>query len=402
MPFTRRTLLATAATLVTCWPHADENRDGQFIFNNSKSDTSSSRDQIPQFTSRFIEHETDVGYVHCPSLCEVSPGILVCAWYAGTREGAKDVGVWLSDLNQRGGDSHTTLANGHSSWSVPRVIMDRTIATEELDRYVRKVGNALVFTDQEQRLWLIYVSIAIGGWSGSSLNARCSLDRGVTWQPSHRLTLSPCFNISELVRAAPVYLTSGEIGLPIYHEFVGQFPEMLWVRPQGHRLSATKTRMTGGHSYIQPTIVPMGPKRGIAYLRNLTADRCISYQLTDDAGVTWGSPLSTGLPNPNSSMAAVRLSTGAVVMAFNDSTENREDMTLAVSSDGINGWKRIAVLDRVPGERFAYPYAVQSGDGMLHLVYSWQVKKVRHIAFNEAWVVQQLSDPRISSNEGPL
>ena len=396
---TRRTLLTAAASTLWCWPREDEEvHPGEASFRLATSDVASAGASEPQFMGRFIEHDIEVGYVHCPSLCEVSPGSLACAWYAGTREGAKDVGVWFSDLSPP--DSTSPL--GMSAWSVPRVIMDREIATQELDRYIRKVGNALLFTDAEQRLWLIYVSIAVGGWSGSSLNARCSLDRGVTWLPSHRLSLSPCFNISELVRAAPVYLTSGEIGLPIYHEFVGQFPEMLWLRPNGNQLSATKTRMTGGHSFIQPVIVPMGPKHAIAYLRNLTAERCIGYQETQDAGRTWTAPRSLSLPNPNSSMAAVRLSNGSVLMAFNDSKENREDMTLAVSADGINDWKRIMRLDRVPQEFFAYPYMIQSSDGLIHLVYSWKMRKVRHVTFNEAWVMRQLSSPPLASHGGQL
>jgi len=400
---TRRTLLTAAASTLWCWPREDEEvHPGDASFQLSPSNAALEAGE-PQFVDRFIEHEIEVGYVHCPSLCEVSPGSLACAWYAGTREGAKDVGVWVSDLSLPAvKPAAPPERHQAAAWSVPRVILDREIATEELDRFIRKVGNALLFTDAEQRLWLIYVSIAVGGWSGSSLNARCSLDRGITWQPSHRLSLSPCFNISELVRAAPVRLASGEIGLPIYHEFVGQFPEMLWLRPNGNRLSATKTRMTGGHSFIQPVIVPMGPKHAIAYLRNLTADRCIGYQETQDAGRTWTAPRSLSLPNPNSSMAAVRLSNGSVLMAFNDSTKNREDMTLAVSLDGINDWTRIMELDRVPKEFFAYPYLIQSSDGMIHLVYSWKMRKVRHVAFNEAWVKRQLNSPPQTSHGGQL
>jgi predicted neuraminidase len=399
---TRRTLLTAAASTLWCWPREDEEvHPDDASFQLAAPDAASIGVGEPLFVDRFIEHEIEVGYVHCPSLCEVSPGSLVCAWYAGTREGAKDVGVWLSDLGPTTAttpavDSPVTASaspGAVNAWSVPRVILDREIATRELDRYIRKVGNALLFTDAEQRLWLIYVSIAVGGWSGSSLNARCSLDRGVTWQPSHRLSLSPCFNISELVRAAPIRLASGEIGLPIYHEFVGQFPEMLWLRPSGNQLAATKTRMAGGHSFIQPVIVPMGPKHAIAYLRNLTPDRCIGYQETQDAGRTWTTPRSLSLPNPNSSMAAVRLSNGSVLMAFNDSKDNREDMTLAVSPDGIHDWKRIMTLDRVPQEFFAYPYLIRSSDGMIHLVYSWKMRKVRHVAFNEAWAMRQLNQP---------
>ena len=30
-------------------------------------------------------------------------------------------------------------------------------------------------------------------------------------------------------------------------------------------------------------------------------------------------------------------------------------------------------------------------DGLIHLAYAWKMKKIRHVAFNEAWVEQQFS-----------
>lgn len=364
---------------------------------------STRRNEAPRFFSHFIEHDPPLAYAHCPSLCETVGGKIVCAWYAGSREGAADVAVWMSDFLPKETTASHSSASAVRAWSSPRVIMDRLIAIHELDRYLRKVGNAVIFADGEQRLWLVYVTIALGGWSGSSLNARCSLDGGQTWQPSQRLSLSPFLNVSELVRAAPVTLDSGEIGLPIYHECLGQFPELLWLRPTGGRLSVTKTRLTGGRNWIQPALVPLGSHRAIAYLRNISPARRIDYQETVDSGLTWSSPQHLELPNPNSSVAALRLSSGAVLMAFNDAPDSRKNLTLAVSPDGVLNWQRIAVLDKDPHGLFAYPYLIQATDGLIHLAYAWKMKKIRHVVFNEAWVEQQLtqqpSEPQTQSEE---
>ena len=272
---TRRSLLTTAAVALWCWPRGDRAAFPSSSFAIPPNEAAS-RGTAPRFFSHFIAHHPPLAYAHCPSLCETADGKIVCAWYAGSREGAADVAVWMSDFRHtdsvptRLATTDTTIADAPGAnapgaadalesdrrgWSPPRVVVDRKIALDELDRYLRKVGNAVVFADAEQRLWLVYVTIALGGWSGSSLNARCSLDGGATWQPSQRLSLSPFLNISELVRAAPVRLESGEIGLPIYHECLGQFPEMLWLRPTGNRLSVTKTRLTGGREFLQPATV---------------------------------------------------------------------------------------------------------------------------------------------------
>lgn len=76
---------------------------------------------------------------------------------------------------------------------MPRSVVTRETAQRELGRYVKKVGNALVFSDDGQRVNLLYVSIALGGWSGSSLNLKTSADGGQTWGLSQRLQLSPFF-----------------------------------------------------------------------------------------------------------------------------------------------------------------------------------------------------------------
>ena len=388
---TRRTLLMTSAAALWCWPRPDRATFPTSAFKLSATGGVPS-DEVPRFVSHFIEHDPPLAYAHCPSLSETVGGKIVCAWYAGSREGAKDVAIWMSDFTRTDTVEADSSESNVEMWSSPRVVMNGDQARDELDRYLRKVGNSVVFADAEQRLWLVYVTIALGGWSGSSLNACCSLDGGATWQPSQRLTLSPFLNVSELVRAAPVRLESGEIGLPIYHECVGQFPEMLWLHPTGDRLLVTKTRLTGGREFLQPAIVPLGPRRAVAYLRNASPARRIDFQESQDGGFTWSPPRHLDLPNPNSSIAALRLSSGSVLMAFNDSASSRENLTLAVSPDGVNDWKRIAVLDRQPKELFAYPYLIQATDGLIHLAYAWKMKKIRHVAFNEAWIERRLSD----------
>lgn len=327
------------------------------------------------FVESFIDHDPPLAYVHCPSICPLPDGRLLTGWYAGSREGAADVGVFVADSPAAG-----------SGWSPPREVIDRHVAAADLDRYVAKVGNPVVFADADGRPWIVYVSIAVGGWSGSSLNACLSPDGGRTWSASQRLSLSPFFNVSELVRAAPVRTTDGTIGLPAYHECLGKFPELLWLKPQGDRLLATKTRLAGGRSWLQPAVVALGPEDALAFLRNHAHPRRLLVQRTRDAGKTWSLPRDTSLPNPDASIAAVRLSCGTVLLAFNDSPRDRTNLRLAVSADGMNGWRRIATLAEEPGGSFAYPYMIQDAGGTIHLVHEWNKRRIRHLAFNEAWI----------------
>jgi len=372
----RRAALATAAALCG-WPRREPpppqaGRD--FLLPAPPAD------EPPATGGGFIDHDPPLPYVHCPSLCTGPDGRLHCTWYAGSREGGRDVAVWIADAEM----PPDGLA---AVWGPPRVVADRTTAIADLDRYVAKVGNPVVFATAD-RLWVVFVTIAVGGWSGSSLNAVSSTDGGRTWSPARRLVLSPFFNISELVRAAPVPLEGGGVGLPVYHEFAGKFPEMLWLEPRGDRLVATKSRLAGGRSLLQPAVVPADARRAVAYLRNHGPDHALVVQRTNDGGRSWSPPAPTSLPNPDASVAALRLATGAVIVACNLSPTDRHDMTLVRSPDGVGDWSTVAVLENEPRERFAYPFLSRDPGGRIHLVYTWKMRRIRHHVFTERWLLE--------------
>lgn len=391
---TRRGLFAAAAAAAWAWPRGDRatlpEAGGRFELAQEPQPV---LDEVPLFATGFLEHDPPPPFAHCPSLAQLADGRMACCWYAGSREGGKDVAVWWAE------SSAAEEAAGKSVWSKPVAVVDRRTASRDLDRFVAKVGNPVVFTDAAGRPWIVFVSIAVGGWSGSSLNACCSTDGGRSWEPACRLSLSPFLNVSELVRAAPVTLDGDRIGLPVYHECLGKFPEMLWLRPEGNRLVATKSRMAGGRSLIQPAVVPLDPTRAVALLRNHSKARRVAIQHTLDAGRSWSEPEATPLPNPDASVAVVRLAGGRLLVAFNDSAKDRDNLALAVSdsADGraaaIGGWRRIATLESEPGERFAYPYLVRDRGGRVHLAYSWKMSRIRHAVFNEAWIDAQPREP---------
>ncbi len=384
---TRRSLLMASAGLLWGWPRPD--RIAQTTGEDSfLIEPIVHRDEPPQFFSAFIGHEKTLGVAHSSSICQLSNGRFATVWYAGSREGAKDVAVWISRSTQP-----NKPPASDADWDAPQVLVDRESASTELTRYVKKVGNPIIFSDHQDRTWLVYVTIAVGGWSGSSLNVKCSLDQGETWSDSERLILSPLANLSELVRAAPVLMKSGRIGIPIYHESLVKFPELLWLDWKHGKVVWGKTRMAGGTALLQPTIVPLSERRALSYHRDY-GRRGTPWQETLDAGQTWSSPVLTGLPNSDSSVAGLRLSDGSVLLALNDNPKDRRDLTLAVSKDGTGNWERIAVLENQEGTVFCYPSMIRSQDGFIHVVYTWKRERIRYVAFNEAWLQERTQEAR--------
>jgi predicted neuraminidase len=376
--------------------------------------------------------------VHVASLTELKDGTLAAVWYGGKYEGSKDTFIFL-----------TTHAPGKdNSWTEPRGIVGRTSATKELKRYIKKVGNPLIFSDAEDRLWLLFVTVSVGGWSGSSLNVKISEDRGETWSPAQRLTLSPFFNISELARNNPVPLEGGGFAIPIYHEFIGTFSEMLrlrliknfagcrgaprrgdptilkgdnqkklnksfvgsvttgdsftkepligWVRrtPAGGKKKSKeyyafqyhKSRMTWGRCFIQPSVVVQGDHKAAAFYRGHFNNRKVTVAISEDTGVSWSEPVPLDLPNPGSGLNALRLSENRILLAYNDNKYNRENLSLAVLDENGRNPRRVTALENTPGEEFSYPYMLRTRDGNIHLVYTWHRKRIKHVVFNEAWL----------------
>ena len=337
----------------------------------------------PFFAEELINPDSPRRMSHVASICELPDGRLAAVWYAGSREGARDVAICFA-----------TQQRGQTNWTTPRAILTPELASRELHRRVRKVGNAVIFADPaEAKLYLLYVTITVGGWSGSSLNLTTSPDEGQSWTSSQRLTLSPFFNISELVRNRPVPLSDGGWLVPIYHECIGKFPELLWLRDTADGFSATKSRIAGGRSGFQPALAALSTNTALAFLRDCSPRRRVSVARTDDAARTWSSPQALELPNPDSGLSALRLRDGRVLVAFNDSTAGRGNLRLAVSEDQGRTWRRLATLEDETGAEFSYPYLLQGRDGKIHLVYTWKRKAIKHVAFNLAWLNAQKGQP---------
>ena len=333
----------------------------------------------PLCREEFVLSQATTPFAHVSSLCEIGGGRLAAVWCGGSREGARDVAVW----------SATRGPLDNDPWSSPRPIVTRDSAAQETFRFVRKLGNPLLMAEKEGRLSLLYVSVSVGGWSGSSLNLKQSLDGGETWSPSQRLGLSPFFNVSELVKNNAQPLTDGGWAVPVYHEALGKFPEVLWLQPGPGRVEAVKSRAFGGRSAFQPALVALAPQRALLLCRTAGSVPEIFITRTDDAGRHWTAPRPSGLPNPNSGLDALRLRDGRLLLTFNDTTANRENLRLALSSDEGVTWRRAGTLAEEPGEEFSYPFLLQASDGRVHVTYTWKRRNITHVTFNLAWLDSQ-------------
>jgi predicted neuraminidase len=324
---------------------------------------------------RFIQPTGGPPAVHAGTVTQLHDGRLLTAWFAGTREGASDVHILMSSLRP-----------GVSEWSMPTAIATREQTTNELNRYIAKLGNPILFADSRKRVWLFYVTVSMGGWSGSSITLKYSDDDGATWTAAERLVSSPFLNISTLVKGCPIECESGHLLLPVYHEFIRKFGEAIIINPEGQLVS--KIRLTAEQGAIQPWIVPVDREAATAFYRQ--SEHHQKVVLMNHLGNVFNSDCSSievsDVPNPDAAIAVIRRPNGDYLMACNPVESGRHKLSLATSHDGLN-WKIIRDVEvSDPPAEFSYPYLIQAARGDYHLVYTWNRTKMRYLAFDEQWL----------------
>lgn len=319
------------------------------------------------FQTGFIPQPDFILFAHSPTLTRLSNGDLLALWFAGNDEGTPDVKIWQAKYHA-------------GVWEMASAVVSPELISRVTNRYVRKVGNPVVYRSAEGILHLFVVT-AVGGWAASSLNELDSYDEGKTWQNARRLVLTPFFDLSTLCRTSPVALKDGGFYLPVYHESVRDYPEILRFDSGGKFIQ--QIRMTSHNDILQPTIVPIDNQKGYAFFRNNGDDpRTLYRQQTNNCGLEWGILEKTNLINPNSSLVVKELMPGRFLMVHNPS--DRDKIAISISDDALN-WKEICFLDYIPGESFSYP-SIYVYDDIIDVLYSWKKQKIKHVRFNLAWL----------------
>lgn len=417
--------LLLAAVFIAAWRSHPPHQLAPFAQAAVGSDAAKAN-STPQYNSRFVSSDLD-DFVHSSSVTALPGGDLMAVWFAGSREGAADVQVRSARFDAQSGE-----------WGAEQVLATRESTRVGTGRYIRKLGNPVIALGPDQRLWMFYVSVSVGGWATSAINLMVSDDLGRSWSAPRQLVTSPFFNISTLVRAAPVFHADGAIGLPVYHEFMGKFAEYLYLSADGAVID--KFRISRGKHSLQPTIVPLDERRAVAMLRYAgdTHHKVLASR-TEDAGQTWSEPYPLQPSNPNSSLAAVGTDDQGLLVALNDLQDGRFKLSLYGTDAGLSQWRPLVELDQSPdplgqpfsheaykdiiGEGFRassgarrlpleqrflsnldyrvckpqgcdfeyeYPYFSRGADGLYHLVYSWNNTFIKHVSFNAAWLAERL------------
>lgn len=305
----------------------------------------------------FVYENAPFPSCHASTIVEINPQKRMVAFFGGTDEGNKDVGIWLS-------------AQENGKWTAPVLMADGVI--NETVRY--PTWNPVLFKAREGKLFLFYkVGPSPIEWWGM---VRTSADDGKTWSAPRRLPdgiLGP-------IKNKPVQLADGTLLAPSSSETKTSWKAHIEKSTDlGETWNLIPVDPETAFNLIQPSIL-FHPGNKLQILCRSRNDNIVTAY-SEDNGNTWGKVTKTDLPNPSSGTDAVTLKNGSHILVYNPTKRGdngRAKLNVAISTDGKT-WSDIAVLENAPKGEFSYPAVIEGSDGRVRITYTYQRKKVRYV-----------------------
>lgn len=320
----------------------------------------SSLDKQPGLIQRtFIYEKAPYPQCHASTIVETPAG-LVAAWFGGTEEKHRDVGIWVSHLK-----------NG--KWTEAKEVANGVVSSSR--RY--PTWNPVLHQLQDGPLLLFYkVGPSPSTWWGE---VKRSSDNGHTWSVAEKLPT----DILGPIKNKAITLKDGTILSGSSTEHQGWRVHFERSTDGGKTWKSTGPIHDGKEvGAIQPTILIHG--NGKLQALNRTRGKGKIYETwSNDDGLTWSKLKPTSLPNPGSGIDAVTLKDGRHLLVYNHvnkagiATSARSPLNVAISKDGME-WEAALVLENEKGE-YSYPALIQSKDGKVHITYTWNRKKIRYV-----------------------
>lgn len=293
---------------------------------------------------------------HAATLTAFPDGELLAAWYSYVGPGELDGSAIYTARRPAGAED----------WNAPALHIDQPPG----------LGNPVLYSEGDET-WLFH-AVAAGGWSTARIEVQRSPDRGLSWS-SCRPVAGP---IGSNVRYPPVRTADGRLLLPAYDDLLQR--SLFFDSPDGENWTLRSAVWTNPpNQNIQPSVVRLESGQLLAIMRNV-GKGCLWVSASDDGGRSWASPHDGGFPNPASAAVLLRLAGGNLILVFNNSHTERRPLSVAMSPDDGRSWTPPKVL--ADGHStYSYPAAIQTADGLIHVLYSFGRESIRHAVINEAW-----------------
>lgn len=330
----------------------------------------------------FIYEKAPFPQCHASTIAEATDGTLVAAWFGGTREKHPDVGIWSS--RRVGG-----------KWTKPVEVANGVQSPDKR----HPCWNPVLFQPKSGPLMLFFkVGPNPRDWWGELMT---SPNHGASWEGRRQLGRNKKIgHLAGPVKNKPVQLKDGSILCPSSTEHEGWRVHFELTRDLGKTFEVIGP-INDGKKFgaIQPSVLFYGDGRMQVLCRSRQSRVTTSW--SNDGGRTWSKMTATDLPNPNAGTDAITLADGRQLLVYNHTVRggefpsSRNMLNVAVSDDGEK-WDAAIVLERAKGE-YSYPAVIQTKDGKVHVTYTWQRKRAKHVVIDP----EKLKRSRITNGKWP-
>lgn len=293
---------------------------------------------------------------HASTLAVLRSGVVVCAWFGGTREGAGDVAIWTARRTETG-------------WSEPV----RTAGEDGMPHW-----NPVLFSPDGTALFLYYKrGKTIPGWRTMVLESR---DGAPAWSTPRELVpgdiggRGPVKN-KPIVSAEGLWLAPASVEGRFWDAFVDRCADGGRTWTASPPVAFPHDDTYEGTGIIQPSLWQSAP--GAVHMLLRSRSGRIWRSDSSDGGRTWRPAYPTCLPNNGSGIDLDRTAGGALALAYNPvgmPKGPRTPLVIGVSTDNGENWSQAAVVEIEPGE-FSYPAVLARGEEIL-LSYTWNRKRI--------------------------
>ncbi len=333
---------------------------------------------------------------HAADLLETPSGDILAVWFAGSDEGNSDISIVLSRLDK-----------GSDRWTDPVMVSDDPTRSEQ---------NPSLFQKSDNEIWLMYTAQKartpedmpfFNYQYTAEIRRKKSFDGGHTWGPTETMFSHP----GSFCRQKIQVLSNGRYIFGNWYCFDddsrnGSDITVIHISDdEGNTWRDVEIPSSRGK--VHANIMEMDDGSLVALMRSRSAD-FIYRSVSHDNGDSWSVPEKTELPNNNSSISAIKLSSGAIAVVYNpvgysyDNSktywpDQRCPVEVAISEDAGISWNYRRIVE--PGEgftgrfndinnlRYEYPVMMQSSSGDIYIAYSaMRRKNIKFVVVSESWI----------------
>lgn len=344
-------------------------------------------------------------HAHGSSIVYLPNGDLLSVWFQGSGERKAD------DVRIMG----ARKTHGQDQWTKPFLMADTPGIPD---------CNPVIFLNQKNELFLVWIAVMANEWEHSILRVRRSTDFLTgeaprwTWQDNILLkpgeefveeaerkfteladsglgwaTYAPRYeemiveatrdskkrSIGWMTRIKPL-IVDHKIILPLYSDGFN-FSMMAISEDQGETWKPSLPLV--GKGPIQPALIQKSNGDIVAMLRDSgDAPTYIHKSLSKDQGQSWTLSQKTKFPN-TASVEILRLEDGRWWMVGNDLHDGRNQLALWISEDEGDTWSKPVYLEfhSNKNDKFSYPAMIQDPHGFVHITYSKHLPEGKTIQY---------------------